>query len=343
MNGLTTRLRSLAMPGVGAAIALGLGYWGYGKFYSRPMKAAETRRAEMVRSERYVEEQLGDLGAVRPRLREIAATTLGATEERVAHHFRSLLYDMATTAGLYDVTVSEGRTAGVSNPAGQTRLQGFQRSQLRVSHFAVMTGEVRATGSLESVARVLTLARQQPWVHRVVSFGVTPLGDDRQQFDVRVSLATIFLPDVPPPADAVMAVKPLEPGSDLAWQPIVARNVFRLPPPVQVAVTQVAPPPPPPPPPPAPPEIPPPPYHQWKVAGVMEGTAGIEVVMLDTSSGRSQILSPGGLILDARLERAGGEEAVFVINEQSFLVRLGQTLAQRRRVEPPRADGGDAE
>lgn len=335
--GLATRLRSLALPGVGAAVALGLGYWGYGKFYRDPMKAAETRRTEMVRSERYVEEQLGDLGGVRPRLREIAATTLGATEERVAHHFRSLLYDMATSAGLYDVTVSEGRTAGVANPAGQTRLQGFQRSELRVSHFAVMTGEVRATGSLESVARVLALARRQPWVHRVVSFGVTPLGDDRQQFDVRVSLATIFLPDVPPPADAVFAVTPLERGSELAWQPIVARNVFRLPPPVQVAVTQAAPPPPPPPPP--PPETPPPPYHQWKVAGVMEGTAGIEVVMLDTSSGRSQILNPGGLILDARLERAGGEEAVFVINEQAFLVRLGQTLAQRRRVEPPRASG----
>ncbi|MCA9289076.1 MAG: hypothetical protein KDA05_10855 [Phycisphaerales bacterium] len=341
VQGLATRLRSLALPGVGAAVALGLGYWGYGKFYRDPMKAAETRRTEMVRSERYVEEQLGDLGGVRPRLREIAATTLGATEERVAHHFRSLLYDMATSAGLYDVTVSEGRTAGVANPAGQTRLQGFQRSELRVSHFAVMTGEVRATGSLESVARVLALARRQPWVHRVVSFGVTPLGDDRQHFDVRVSLATIFLPDVPPPADAAFAVTPLERGSELAWQPIVARNVFRLPPPVQVAVTQAAPPPPPPPPP--PPETPPPPYHQWKVAGVMEGTAGIEVVMLDTSSGRSQILSPGGLILDARLERAGGEEAVFVINEQSFLVRLGQTLAQRRRVEPPRADGGDAE
>lgn len=326
--------RTRIVAGVGFAVLLGAGYLGYARVYAGPMRDARSNLERWQSAARAYERDLESSGAVRARLREIAATTLGTTEEKVAHRFRTLLHELATTGGLSQITISEGRTASEANPATLIRLQGFSRDQRRTSDFAVMNGEIRGIGTLESVARVVELCNRQEWIHRVSSFSVSPTGDAREVFELRVSVATLILPDLGPPEGTEYAVAPLEVGAEAAWASIVSKNVFRVPdPPPTPAPPVVAAAP--------PPDVerpsgpPPVPYHAWRLAGVMEGERGAGVVMVDQSNGRSLSVAVGESVLDARLVRAARESAVFRIGEVEFSVRLGQTLAERRPVEAP--------
>jgi hypothetical protein len=328
------RLQGLVVACVGGVVLIGGAYLGYSRVYAGPMGEAKGDLSRWRSAARGYERDLEGSGAVRSRLREIAGTTLGTTEEEVAHRFRTLLHEMATTAGLRDITVTEGRTSIETNPATQVRLQGFSRDERRTSDFSVMNGEVRGAGSLEQVARLLELSESQAWIHRVSSFVVAPTGDARDVFEVRVSVATLILPDMGPPADVQHAVSPLEPGAESAWASIVSKNVFRMPTPPTPEPPPVVAEPTPQPVHEVPAGPPPQPYFAWRLAGVMEGARGISVVMVNDGAGQSVSVAVGESVLDAALVRAGGESALFVIDGVEFEVRLGQTLADRRPVDP---------
>jgi len=320
-------VKTLGIAGVGAVVLLGAAWMGYSRVYAGPMADA---RADLVRfrnASRAYERDLETAGAVKARLREIGATTLGTSDEQVAHNFRSLLHEMAAMAGLSDITVTQNRTANETNPAMQARLAGIPRGESRTVDFWVMNGEIRGVGTLDQVARALSLSDRQSWVHRVPSFSVAPVNDERDRFEVRIAVATLILPDLGPGADAAATVTPLEPGAEAAWASIVSKNVFRLPdaaapvaPPTTESVPDV-------------PAGPPPhPYFAWRLAGVMEGGRGVRVVMVNDAAGQSVAVGVGERVLDAALVRASGEAAVFTIDGVEFEVRLGRTLAERGQV-----------
>lgn len=327
------RVGTFIAIGVGCVALLGGGYLAYAEVYARPMAKARADLSRWRSRASGYERDMEAAGPVRARLSQVAATTLGTSEEEVAHRFRSLLHEMAASAGLSDITITEGRTSVEINPAASNRRLGFARDEQRTPDFQVMNGEVRGTGRLEQVAGLLELSERQVWIHRVSSFSVTPVGDARELFEVRVSVATLILPDMGPPAGVRQAVKPLEPGAEAAWASIVSKNVFRLPqPPPAQPVPRVEPTPVPVPQVPVGP--PPQPYFAWRLAGVMQGARGASVVMVDDAASRSTSVVVGESVLDALLVSASGESAVFVIDGVEFEVRLGQSLADRRAIEP---------
>lgn len=322
-----SRVRTLLYAGVAGVVAMAAVVVAYQRLYAGPMSEARTARAAWESRSLGYERDLDEAARVRARLREIGGTTLGRTQEHVSHRFRTLLHELGVGGGLSGVVVTEGRTAALPSPAGQYRLQGLTRSAWRTNDFLVVNGEVRGLGPLESAGRVLALAAAQPWVHRISSFSVQPAGDDREWFDIRVSVATVILADLGPgPEEAARALSPLPPGSEAAWGAIVARNVFRLPSERAVEVADV---------PPAPPPVEDsgPPYAAWRVSGVIEGGSGTLVVLLNLWSGQSLSVAVGERVLDALLVRAEGECAVFEIERMEFAVCLGQSLADRRRVD----------
>lgn len=326
-------LKTLGMVVVGAGVLAGAAWTGYTKVYAAPMADA---RADLVRyrtAARAYERDLETSGAVRARLREIASTTLGTSEEAVAHNFRTLLHETAAMAGLTAITISENRTAAETNPAMQLKLVGIPRDERHTADFYVMNGEIRGSGTLDQVARALALCDRQSWIHRVASFNVAPVNDQRDRFEVRIAVATMIMPDMGP-QQATASVTPLEPGAEASWASIVSKNVFRRPdpaappaPPVVPQVESV---------PDVPPAPPPQPYGSWRLAGVMEGGRGVRVVMVNDAAGQSVAVGVGESVLDASLVQAGGESAVFVIEGTQFEVRLGQTLAERTQVDGTR-------
>jgi hypothetical protein len=168
--------------------------------------------------------------------------------------------------------------------------------------------------------RTFATVRTQPWVHRVESFSLKPEGKERDRFTLSVGVATLIMPDLlvagftPPP------VATLSESEALALGLIVAKNVFKQPPPDQAVAQR----------PPGPPPGPPSPYLDWKLTGVVEAGSRVEAWMHNTRSNERLTLGVGATVADAKLLAAGGERAVFEIAGKRFEVFNGQTLEQRR-------------
>ncbi|MCL4742453.1 MAG: hypothetical protein KJZ54_09660 [Phycisphaerales bacterium] len=326
---MTARGRLIA-GAVGVAIAGWLGYMGYGRFYARPAAERLARLDSYEKSSRWLEDQMEDEFQVRERLAAQASGTLGASAEVVEHRFRTGLSAIATAAGLGDVVVTQNRPVPEGNPAARERVRDFTRDQLRVPDFYTVAGELRAKGTLEQVTRAIALAQAQPWVARVASFSIRPESEDRQQFELRLLVQTVVLPDVAKDGDTTppMIVEPGEEAQRLVVA-VAARNAFAPPkpepvrPPRQEQRQADRPPPPP----------PPPPYDVWRLNAVVSAGGQVEAWLVNIKSGEWRSLRPGEGVLDAVLVEAGGEKAVFRIGEQAFQVLLNETLAQRQPVQ----------
>ncbi|HRQ72314.1 MAG TPA: hypothetical protein PLU35_04715 [Phycisphaerales bacterium] len=316
---------------VGLALASWVGYAGYGRLYAKPAAERLARLDSFEKSSRWLEDQMEDEFRVRERLVERASATLGASAEVVEHRFRTGLSAIAASAGLRDVVVTQNRPVAESNPAARERVRDFTRDQLRVADFYTVAGELRAKGTLEQVTRAIALAQAQPWVARVGSLTIRPESEDRQQFELRLSVQTVVLPDVAKDSETTppVIVEPAEEAQRFAAS-VAARNAFAPPkpepPPRQPRQEQRQADRPPPPP-------PPPPYDLWRLNAVVSAGGQVEAWLVNLKSGEWRSLRPGDGVLDAVLVEAGGEKAVFRIGEQAFQVLLNETLAQRQPVQ----------
>ncbi len=312
---------------IGVAVAGWVGYAGYGRFYAKPAAERLARLESFEKSSRWLEEQMEDEFRVRERLAERALSTLGASAEVVEHRFRTGLSAIAAAAGLRDVVVTQNRPVAEGNPAARERVRDFTRDQLRVADFYTVAGELRAKGTLEQVTRAIALAQAQPWVARVGSLTIRPESEDRQQFEVRMSVQTVVLPDVAKDSETTppVIVEPAEEAQRFAAS-VAARNAFAPPKPE---------------PPPRQPRQeerqadrpPPPAYDLWRLNAVVWAGGQAEAWLVNVRSGEWRSLRPGEGVLDAVLVEAGGERAVFRIGEQAFQVLLNETLAQRQPVQ----------
>jgi len=267
-------------------------------------------------------------------LRDMAGTMLGHERTVVEHRLRTLLSELATREELTEGVVSHGRPKWETSPAAE-RGSGVNREFRRMlgdrQDFAVVSARLQGLSTLEHCLRALAAVRAQPWAHRVEGFSLTPKGRERSAYEIKIDLSTMFAPDLVA-ADAVPpALAEPAPGKVEAVRAVAARDPFRLAEPV---VAQAEPPPADPEPEPA---APPPPYDKWRVVGVLEytrgGAATVEVMLTRTDSDRSRTLVPGDSVLDARLEAAAGETAIFKKEGALLAVRTGETLAQGRPVD----------
>lgn len=314
----------LIATGAGALLAWRAAEWAY-MGPRRELLGNIARNEERIRT---FERALERAPATRGRLEAVAHETLGSRHDEVTHRFRSSLTSIASEVGLSEVKVSSGQAKIATSPAYKQVSDAQVNKSLRNQvDFMVIRGEVSGRGSLEQVLRTMETIRAQPWRPRIEDFVIAPADKERKAFDLRVTVAAMYLPDRSGAPETIsIASLPMEAAA--RWNAIVQKNVFALPapPPVQARASN---------PEPSRPKPPPePPFAQWRVAGIVGGTVREpEVWLVNSASGEHVHLLPGQRLLGMSFVGATLERAVFEFEGATYEVLLNQTLDQRQRIE----------
>jgi hypothetical protein len=313
------RLKGLFVGGLAAVAAMSA----YLKMYEWPREAKldAIRRQEGTNAS--FETAIRDRTRVRAELSRFASQTIAARPDIAAERFRAALGDIATTCGLAAIEVNAAPPEASPNPAGSKVTSSIRAQLQKQVDFSVLRADLAGTGTLEQALTTLAMLRAQPWVHRVDGFSLKPEDKDRQRFSLRVGVATLILPDAPKDLPAPRII-PLDPEAATQWAGIVKKNVFREPPPMQVAIADQQP---------HLPEPPPaPPWGEWKLTGVIETRRRVEALMVNSKTKESTVLGVGSGVAGATFVSGSREAAVFEIGGQKFEVVIGQTLEQRSPV-----------
>lgn len=325
MTPLATWIKPAA---IGAVLIVGV-YGAYYSIYARPMRTVSKDLDALVAGNNDITTAIKDRTRVKEQLKGFGQRVLSASAEDADAKLRSLLSRIAEEGGLAkgSLQISTKKPEHQLNPAGTSKLTTRLKDDLKKQvDFYVIRGDLVGIGSLESTLRVMASVRAQPWVHRIDSFSLTPEDRDRQKFTLRLSVATLLVPDLTPKDLPEPTITPVQEGGKSLWAGIVQKNVFKEPAPI----VQAPQPPPDSPPTPAPPV---PPYHDWKLTGVStEGRLGMSAMLVNVKNKQSVILQAGEAVADARFVTGQGEKAVFEIAGEKFEVFNGQTLEQRRPV-----------
>jgi hypothetical protein len=313
-----------------------VGYLLYSFFYAGPRDKLLTRRDGLLSEISRVQQITEDDPKLRKELKSIAETTLGKQMDVVSHRFRSYTARLVGEAGLENVVVEQGRPADEKNPIGQ-RMPSNVPSTLRTAareqvNMSVIRGAVTATGNLEQVGVALATLRAQPWIHRIEGVQIRPNGSDRQRFNLRVELATLYLPDLVATDREPTIAAPSE-DQLKTWRTFASRNIFRepkpkdrspgdTPPPIAVveSASESA----------SPQPVVAPDYASWRLTGVVTGSRGTEAFFYNAKTTEKLTVRVGGTVLDATLVSADGESAQVEIAGKRFRLNNGDSLAARQ-------------
>ncbi|GJQ30307.1 MAG: hypothetical protein HBSAPP03_21910 [Phycisphaerae bacterium] len=326
----------LVRAGVGVVIAIA-GYVGVDRVYLTPRAALQDEITKASQRVAGLEKTLEGRADVRARAKAAGQSLVGVEQDEVSARFRDGLARVAEQGGLTGIMVESGRPQDEVNPLVNPSAKApvkMRTAMRKQPDFAVVRGSVKGEGTLAQALGVLAALEAQAWVHRVEGFTIRPVGKERQRFEVRVEVATLFAPDLarqagpggPEPQVALASAK-----ADEVVKRIAAKNVFvkpvavatNTPVPVRVegagAVEA-----------PTPRAAPFAPYEDWKLTGVALGREGAEAFFLNVRTGEKVTLQRGGAVLDAVFVEGAGERAVLEIGGKRFEVNNGQTLAARR-------------
>ncbi|KAA0216272.1 MAG: hypothetical protein DYG94_05435 [Leptolyngbya sp. PLA3] len=328
-------------------VVLGAGYWIADVAYFKPVGELRRQLGEMDATFKRATDTMEDWPSIKRELQGFGLTQIGREFDQVEHRLRTSLQDIGERAGLRAVQVSNGPPRAQRTPLDAARLRGKLGRELMEAHdFAVVKGTFSGSGSLEQVVRAVAFLQVQPWLHRIERVSIEPRGRERQTFGLDVAFSVAVAPDLCP-ADAAMPPI-VAPGEELVKKAarIAERNVFVAPPVqtpkplvVETPVDPIVPPP-----------AVPPAYDRWKVTGLVERrvdgqTLSVEAWVTQTATGERRILRPGEEVLGHVFEWAEGERGYFVFEGRRFVIRQGQTLADRvpaDQVDSPASGGGSA-
>jgi len=333
MNALLTkpwvRLVIAALVAVGA-------WWGIQKAYLGPRRLIEADIQTARSAIANLKTQLGEERDVARRRSAAAAGLLGSELDVVSARFRDGLTRVGSTAGLDKVIVEHGQPMEVMSPVLDAKgvSTDLKRALRRQPDFQVLRGSIRGTGTLEQAVAAIGMLQDQPWVHRIDAFSLRPIGKERNQFDLRVDVATLYAPTLAPKADqGAPQLTPASTEHESTWRAIASRNLFRAPtgrpgdgaPAVTIAAapsgeTSA----------PAPGPRAFAPYEDWRLAGVASGRGGLSALFVNLRTGDRLTVLRGGQVLDAVLIDGSGELAVVEIAGERFDVSVGSTLAARK-------------
>lgn len=314
---------------VALALVLGGCWYGYRRFFANERDALIKETAGLRSTAKAYEKELERQKSIRDRLSAVAATTLGKQFPRAEHRLRTGLSRIGQDAGLTDVVVSSSAPEDQKSPAAHAKGMdiGMAKRLSKAPTFSVVKAQVRGTGTLPQVLQALATYDSQPWIHRVQGLSIRPVGRERDRFELKLDVATIWMPDLASDDPNDPSVVSPDEASVQAIAAITAKNVFRVPlPPAPVIAAAPT------------PEVrpagaPAPAWGDWKLTGVTSGRRGLEALLVNTRSGDRLALAPGGVVLGATLVSGAGEEAVFELEGTKWTVRTGATLADRVRQE----------
>lgn len=318
----------------GAAAVVAGGWWSW-TWYSGERGKLDTEIARYASGLDAREVELLDAGKVKKEFEQLCSISLGATEEESNAAVRRALNEMAAYVGLRKAAVSTASARPVTNPAAKAKLREYNsRTERERPDFYSISATLTGEGSLDQAVRTVALLDSQDWVCRIDGFGMRAFGKEREGIDLSVTVTAMFLPGRKAVLGAETAGRiwsPIEEARLDPWRAIVSKNVFKEPPP-----------PPPPPaapqpqptavaqePPPAPP-VPQPSLADWRVSAVVQGRGGPELWIINQKTSETKMLGVGSQVLDAVFITGSGESARIRIGQETFEVRLGSTLADRK-------------
>lgn len=306
------------------------------KFMISPTRAVDSKIGATAKSITDLESQLATNDKVLVGLRSAANSTLGGTLDEVSHQFRARLSALAEAGKLSQIVVDqrsgEPMTSPIATARGLPQSLTLLRSSLRKKpDFIIIRGTLKGQGSLQDSLALLGTIQAQDWVHRVEGFSIKPLGKERERVEISIDVSTLFLPDLVKKDYAQPSSSVIAQASQGLVARIAERDPFRYPSPEVVVAVQT---------PQQPARVPsapvvePPAYHEWRVAGVMLGSRGAEVIVVNGRTNESLSLSLGGKVLGATLVECRVDVAVFEIEGTKFIVQSGESLGARRPDDP---------
>ena len=256
--------------------------------------------------------------------------TLGGDSETVDHRVRSRLNRIAEECGLAKPAVGTGSISARRSPARRAMSRRGPWAQLRDEpDFVEVEAWVSGEGTLEQALMLTHRVTSEPWINTLTSVQLNP-SDNGQSVSINLRLTTIYLPGREPATLPTEGDEGVDPAGFARYAALAARNPFRLPPPVEPVEVAAAPP---------ADDNPPPapvarfPFGKWTVSGVAEGPEGAEAWLRNRESGETRVLIIGDAIDRLTLVAAEGEVARFADKKREFVVRVGDTLKQRRGID----------
>ncbi|MCE7973011.1 MAG: hypothetical protein DYG92_01610 [Leptolyngbya sp. PLA1] len=318
------------------ALVAGGAWWAFQKVYLGPRRLIEADIRTAQDAITRLKTQLSEERELTRRRAAVGAGLLGSELDIVSARFRDGLTRVGSTAGLDKVIVEHGQPVEVMSPVLDAKGVSVElkRALRRQPDFQVLRGSIRGTGTLEQAVAAIGMLQDQPWVHRIDAFSLRPIGKERDRFDLRVDVATIYAPALASKADqGAPQLTPASAEHESTWRAIASRNLFRAPtggpgeagPSVVIAAApaegQATPAP-------APRAFAP--YEDWRLAGVASGRGGLSALFVNLRTGDRLTVLRGGQVLDAVLVDGAGELAVVEIAGEKFDVSVGSTLAARK-------------
>jgi hypothetical protein len=293
--------------------------------YVGPRRGLEIQIAGLTASVKGLEKERDSLREVASRSRTLGVLTLGKKLDVVQHRFRTGLATIAEQGGLSAISVDCGASQGVVNPLVSAKgVPTNLKRELRARPgFEVVRGSVKANGSLDKVLAVLAAVGSQPWVHRVESYSIKPLGKERASYELRLEAATLIAPGwVAKESAEGPAIASTEPSADQGWRRIAARNPF-----VRSAAAEVS----------RPAviaSVTPSASDDWRLAGVMRGRRGVEAILRNQRSGEGKTLTEGedfsGVKLVGGAAGGGADGIVIEADGKRWELSIGEALSARR-------------
>lgn len=310
----------------------GLSWWSYVAMYSRPRDELLSEISSLETSIDKLEKRVEEQEDAKSMLKKAAQTTLGSELDVVEHRMRTGLSRVMEQEGLGGIVIDTVDPRAEESPLVRARgTPTAVKKQLSQSpDFRAIRATVKASGPLDRVARAVAVVQSQPWLHRVDGVAIKPIGKERERFELRLDVATLFIPDLVPKDMPEPAIQQADEEKLQYAAAFTSRRLFQREVKAPVVATAVAPPPDAPPPVAPPPGVIFPPYEDWALTGILAGRNGLTVIVVNVKSGESRTLTPGETVLDAKLIEGEGERAVFDFGGKRFEVLNGGTLASRR-------------
>lgn len=276
----------------------------------------------------------GDLDA---KVQALADKMLGPTLETVDSEVRRRLNRACEELGISDFSVTTGTSIVRQTPAKKEFRQPDARKYRDATDFVEVQATVIASGTVESIYKLIFRIDAEPWMKRIESIRLNPISDDRFA-RLNLRLTTPFMPGLAAKAPLQPDAARLELASRYAL--LFESNPFRIPPPPSLApppavVAQGASPQSQPPQPPAATPAPPPttpggfPYGEWQITGVIEGPSGPEAWLRHLPSGATLALQPGVAVGELVFRRVEYDFAVFDSPSGACRIQVGTNLTQR--------------
>lgn len=276
------------------------------------------------------------------KLQSLADQMLGPSLETVDSEVRRRLNRACEELRINDFAVTTGTSLSRLSPAKKEFNTLDVRKMRDEVDFVEVQATVIASGSVSQIYRLLYRIDAEPWMKRIESLRLVPIGDG-QSIRATIRLTTPFMPGVSAKQQLVLDPAKLQAADRFAA--LFASNPFRIPPPPPTPPAAIA-------------AVDQPgakagsssaskpvaepavpavstgafPYGEWVVTGVVEGPGGAEAWLRHVPSGAALALQPGTAVGELVFRGVEYDFALFDSPAGACRIQVGTNLTQRSSI-----------